>query len=388
MNLPSTKKSIRVLFVLLVIIPFSIYGQAEKVKAADESLQNQDYAKALELIEEAVVHPNSKDNPRAWYTRMNVFGTLATNRPLSENKLSRINEVMASYEQVKTLDQSEDKYFTQLADVYFQNFHYQLINKGVTAFQQGAHEQANDWFIKSQTIMPSDTLGYYYAGVNAQSMERMDIMRDNYAKLVELNSNVKAVYSILITLENTETKDPSKALLVARKAIEKFPNDNEFRKQEINTLLLLGRLDKALEGLKTAIENEPNNANLLFNLGYLYERQKNADQTIFYYKAAIEAKPDYFEAVYGLGTFYYNQGVDGLKQLNELSLDEFKANGEKLKQDIDQSFSNALPYFIKSTELKPKEAVLWNTLANIYGRLKMTEKEADALAIYNQLRTN
>ena len=371
-----------------MLLPRLTNGQAEKVKAADERLQYQNYDEALALIEEAVNHPKSKENPRAWYTRMNVYGTLATNRPLADNKFLRIDEVMTSYDKVVALDQTDDRYFTQLADVYLKNFHYQLINKGVTAFQQGAHEQANDWFVKSQTIMPRDTLGYYYAGVNAQSMDRMDLMRTYYTKLVELNTNIKAIYSILITLENTETKDWERALDVARMAIEKFPDDNEFKKQEINTLLLLGRQEEALSGLKRAIENEPKNANLFFNLGFLYEKQKDYDQAVFYYKAAIAADPNYFDAVYGLGTFYYNQGVELLKTLNEFSLDEFKTQGDNLKREIDHSFSSSLPFFVKSAELKPKEAVIWNTLATIYGRLKMTEEEAEAIGMYKQLRSN
>ena len=52
-----TMKRISNLLVLLICFSTSIYGQAEKVRRAEESLKSQRYQQALELIEEAVKHP-------------------------------------------------------------------------------------------------------------------------------------------------------------------------------------------------------------------------------------------------------------------------------------------------------------------------------------------
>ena len=379
-----------VCILLFLVLPWSYYafGQAEKVKAAEDNLQSQDYDHALTLIEEAVQHPKTRDNPKAWYTRMNVYGTLATNRPLSEDKLSRISEVLSSYDKVIALDNSDDNYFTRLAEVYLKNFTTQVLNKGVSAFQQGDYQQANDWFIKSQALAPQDTLAYFYGGINAQRLNRTDLMKTYYDKLIELDINSKFVYSMLITLENTESKNYERALEIARKAIEKHPTYNDFRKQEINTLILLGRQDEAKASLEIAISDEPGNANLLFNLGFLYENQKDYASAVKYYQASIDADPNYFEAIYNLGTYHYNQGVDLLKQLNELSVEEFRTSGEDLKEKVNSAFQEALPYFERSAELKPKEAILWNTLANIYGRLSMKEKESLATDKYKELTGN
>ena len=38
----------------------------------------------------------------------------------------------------------------------------------------------------------------------------------------------------------------------------------------------MGKQEEALNELLTAVKDEPNNANLLFNLGFLYETQKTS----------------------------------------------------------------------------------------------------------------
>ena len=138
---------------------------------------------------------------------MNVFGTLIANRPMGIGDSSRINKIMSSYDNVIQLDNSDDEYFTQLADIYLKNLNSQILNKGVIAFQQGVFDKANDWFIECQILVSADTLGYLYAGINALNMKRMDLVMTNYSKMVDLGSNSSSIYKILIGLETTETQD-------------------------------------------------------------------------------------------------------------------------------------------------------------------------------------
>ena len=150
----------------------------------------------------------------------------------------------------------------------------------------------------------------------------------------------------------------------------------------------MGKQEEALNELLTAVKDEPNNANLLFNLGFLYETQKDFSKAIEYYNKSLAVDANYFEAVYNLGTHYYNLGLQCLKDLNNLSVEDFRAEDESLKTHVNDTFSTSLPYFEKAVDLKPNEAVIWNTLSNIYGRLKMGEKEKAAFNKYKELQVN
>lgn len=72
------------------------------------------------------------------------------------------------------------------------------------------------------------------------------------------------------------------------RAIQFKPNDITVRAIYSNYLLKLGQTDKALEQLKGALELQPENPTINYNLGLLYVEKKDYEQARTYAKKAYE----------------------------------------------------------------------------------------------------
>ena len=60
-------------------------------------------------------------------------------------------------------------------------------------------------------------------------------------------------------------------------------------------------MDKTIEQLTKMVETEPQNPELLKELGNLYFREGKYDKAIETYKASLEIDPGYYKALYNLG---------------------------------------------------------------------------------------
>ena len=87
---------------------------------------------------------------------------------------------------------------------------------------------------------------------------------------------------------------------------------------ELNYYLANDDFSKAENLLNLAIEEDPNNHQLYFVLGNSYDNLNQFDKAVSAYKEAILIKPDFFDALYNLGTIYYNKGAVMLKEANNM----------------------------------------------------------------------
>lgn len=64
----------------------------------------------------------------------------------------------------------------------------------------------------------------------------------------------------------------------------------------------------AIRELQEALRLNPQNANALFMMGFIYHGRRDFTEAIRYYQAALEAREDWFEAMNNLGTAYLEVG--------------------------------------------------------------------------------
>ncbi len=167
------------------------------------------------------------------------------------------------------------------------------------------------------------------------------------------------------------------AMVKFNKAVEIFeslkasdPKDTEDLNLLLNAYVQANRIKEAIQAFKLAIENEPGSKLNHYVLGILYRTIHEYDSAIAEFKAATEIDPEYADAIYDLGATYYNWGVE-LKKASQEKGDESTAYKDKFKE--------ALPYFEKSSELKPNDSKIWDTLGTIYALLGQKEKAMKAL---------
>jgi len=370
------------LLVIFCLTVAGVYAQNSAVNKANTFMTKGDLAMAKEQIDLAVNHEKTKNKPNTWYIKGQVYEKIAFSEDPAFKDMSddAMNTAVEAYNKAKELD--EGNKFGGLADIQMDNMWGQLINKGAEYYNQDDYSNALIYFAKSATLKPTDTTGFYYAGIAAQQAENYDAALSNYYKLIDLDYHNEDIYSSVIYLERSHNEDNQKALEVLAKAREHFPENDALMKEEINLLILEKQTDQALGKLKAAVESDPNNANLYYNMAYISEQTGDDDEALTYYKKAIEIDPTYFDATFNVAVNYYNKAAEILKKANDMDLRTYQKEGKKIEEEARVEFANALPYLERALEIKSEDKVVLETLQTVYVQLKMNDK---AEAIYKKM---
>ena len=139
-------------------------------------------------------------------------------------------------------------------------------------------------------------------------------------------------------------------------------------------------MDAARDLIAEGLEVEPENTDLMFELGVIHDRQGNADQALVQMQNIVALDPDHADALNYIGYTYADQGI---------RLDEAEAMIQKaltLKPDngyiIDSlgwvyfqqgRLEEALAELLRAVALIPDDPVVLEHLGDIYARLKDLE---------------
>jgi tetratricopeptide (TPR) repeat protein len=358
------------------------FAQNKNVRKADRALENGDLQEAKGLINEATEHEQTTNDPKTWYTRGTIYQAILNKEGYSKEV---VKEAVKSYEQVFEMIDKEDKYFT-LTDLKIQELWGGFINEGSEAYSAQNFEEAVNAFEKALLVIPDDTTANLYAGWASQQLQDNDAALKYYYRLLDLDYHDPEIYSRIISIERYGNEDVDKALEMVVVAKEKFPENDDFNKQEINLLIKAERVDEAKDRINEAIEKEPENANLYFNLGYLYEQLEQPEQAEEAYLKAIEIDPEYLDANYNYAVYYYNKAADLFKIARDMDLQTYRKKGKKIEEEAIGYIKKAKPYFEKSLELAPDELAIIETLQTLYTQLGEKDKAAEMMNKADELR--
>ncbi|WKK84432.2 tetratricopeptide repeat protein [Marivirga arenosa] len=373
------------LFFAFFLVIGQAFAQNSNVRKAENALENGEFQEAIELINEASEHEKTMDDPKTWYVRGTIYQAKLNKEGYDENL---VKEATKSYNKVFDMVSEGDKYFT-LTDLKVQELWGGFINEGSNAYSAQNFEGAVDAFKRALLVLPEDTTATLYAGISAQQMKDNKTALKYYYRLLDLDYKSEDIYGSIISIERYANEDIEKALEVTRMAKEVFPENDQFQKQEINLLIESGQVDIAKDRINDAIEKEPNNANLYFNLGYLYEQLEQPEKAEAAYLKAIEINPDYLDANYNYAVYYYNKAADLLAEARDMDLQTYKKEGKKLENKAKEYLKKSKPYFEKALEISPKELAVIETLQTVYTQLGENAKaeemmdKADAIKAEN-----
>lgn len=367
------------LFVILAFTIGSANARQTQLDRVTEAFNKGDMVTAQKLIGKAVTQKAFMLNTRAWFEYGRIYKAIATGvgtEKVLMNTDAAMEEAIRGFEKAIEIGPKGDTYYN-LSRQSLSAIWGELVNQGANAFQDKRMEEAIDFFERAKRIKPQDTTAYLYAGIAAQSLERSTVVLDNFSKLAEIGVNDREVYKSLIFYTQKLGQDTLKAISQAR---ERFPSDGDFLRLEINHHVYTGNEDLAITLLENAVELDPGNSKLLFNLGYLNESLGRLPEAVAGYKRAIEIDPRYYEPNYNTSVIYYNQAISTLNQLVELSDEEYEVKGSSLRAEGEEGLKSALPYVIRCTELRPSARSNWETLIVIYDRLGMKDEMKAAQA--------
>lgn len=96
-------------------------------------------------------------------------------------------------------------------------------------------------------------------------------------------------------------------------------------------------------------------------------------QALKYYKQAIELDPNNYDVNFNLGVMNFNEAVVIKKEVDAMDMNTYKVKGKVIEDLANEKFKQALPYFEKAWSMK-KEDDLKASLRSLYQVLKMEDK--------------
>ena len=411
----------KVLFVAALLIGATSmsFAQEKTVKEAKKIANgtNPDFAKAEELINQALVNPETKDLAETW----DVAGFIQRRRSEEEMKNAYLRKPYDTLQVYNSALNMCRYYFKcdELAQVPNEkgkiknkyrksnsatmlNERGNLINGGIQYYNTYLGSQSKedgqkalDFFgtyvdfanhpmfekenlLQTDTILP--TIAYYASMVATRLEDYPSVLK--YAPYAK---DDKEVGKFAMELESTALKaegDTAKWIASLQEGIQKYPDHQFFFGNLIDYYSNSNKYDEALKFADNMLAKDPNNTFYLYVKGYLYHnmytvlREKDAAQAaealnkaIEFYQKTTEIDPNYAEAYSNLGLVYCLQAQDFSEKATT------DVNDPKYQQDqaaLKVFYEKARPCYEKARQLQPEKKELWlNGLYRVYYNLQM-----------------
>ncbi len=374
---------------LALAVCFAGYSQKKpKVNKAKSLMDRGELAEAKEIFDAATTHEKTMDDGKMWYHRGLLYVQLDTTskqefKMLADNPMQT---ALKSFDRADELqDEGKEYFYTNSSSPLpvtkseqINNYYSWYYNLGVNEYQESNFKEAVDNFAKAATIQPADTNAVINAAFAAHSGEMYDEAKKYYMEIIDRGAVNKDYFYNYISIVGMDN-DLEKSLAAVNDALEYFPNDVDLTRNRIDLLIKLDRIDEAKTELVKAVEEEPNNPDLQFALGVIYDQLEDSENALDAYNKALEADPTHYNSNFNKGVLLLDMANDVIKEQNNLGMT--KADQKKyadLEPVIQQKLKDALPQWEKIVEISPEGDKVQNMeyLGYIYTNLGMKEKAA------------
>ena len=390
----------RVLFsmVLLMAVSFA-FAQEKNVKEA-KSIAGEvkpDFAKAEQLINEALTNPETKDNAATWdvagYIQKRINEKEMENAYLRKpyDTLKVYNSVLNMYNYYVKCDELaqipnekgkiKNKYRSANSKTILAE-RPNLINGGIQYFNLNKNEDALKYFaayvdaatlpmMEKENLLEKDTIlpqVAYYATLAADRVGDKDAVM-KYAQYALKNKENGQFAMQLLTDAYKAKGDTAKWVEKLQEGIVKFPENQYFFANLVDYYSSSNQNDKAMQFADDMLAKDPNNKLYLYVKAYLYHNMKDYEKAIEFYKKTLDIDPAYAEACSNLGLVYLLQAQE---YADKAPADINDPNYATAQAEIKKFYEAAKPYYEKARELKPDQKDLWlQGLYRVYYNLNM-----------------
>lgn len=416
----------------MLLVTIGMVAQKSELKAVGKALKSGNLALAkssLAKCDNLLTNADNKLKAKYYFLKGKTYAEIAKKQPaLDKNAYDvatdALNELIAFEKKIGKKIYSNDAFpifNTLIADLRAQ---------AVNQYKNKEYLKASQNFSKVYKLSPKDTfmldnaanaaqlgkfnkeaLGYYlkldelgYKGVSTEykakntetnkfetfsSKVQRDLMlktgkysdpKDDVSKsrAIAIIKNIAYLYGKL--------GDNEKGLAALTKARVANPNDYNLLLAEADLQIKLGNRGKFAQLMKEAVDKNPNEPVLYFNLGVISNEQNKDEDAIKYYKKAIELDPSYFDAYVNIANVYRKAESGIIDEMNK-SLSDFDKYDE-LKVKLSDLYKKVLPFYEKAYDIKKDDISVVQTLMGIYENLEMDSKYKVLRAEYDILRNN
>ena len=384
--------------VLLMAVSFA-FAQEKNVKEA-KSIAGEvkpDFAKAEQLINEALTNPETKDNAATWdvagYIQKRINEKEMENAYLRKpyDTLKVYNSVLNMYNYYVKCDELaqipnekgkiKNKYRSANSKTILAE-RPNLINGGIQYFNLNKNEDALKYFaayvdaatlpmMEKENLLEKDTIlpqVAYYATLAADRVGDKDAVM-KYAQYA-LKDKENGQFAMQLLTDAYKAKgDTAKWVEKLQEGIVKFPENQYFFANLVDYYSSSNQNDKAMQFADDMLAKDPNNKLYLYVKAYLYHNMKDYEKAIEFYKKTLDIDPAYAEACSNLGLVYLLQAQE---YADKAPADINDPNYATAQAEIKKFYEAAKPYYEKARELKPDQKDLWlQGLYRVYYNLNM-----------------
>ncbi|ETN96441.1 tetratricopeptide repeat protein [Zhouia amylolytica] len=412
------KKQVLVVSTLL-ITAFS-FAQKNELKDADKALKGGDVTGAKAAIEAAsplIANADDKYKAEFYFLKGKTYFDMA------QKGMDATNSFKTSLESFNELIEFEKSYkqkYTDEAKEVMAQMSGALVNSAVEDNKQNNYASAADklymayqldkennkdylYFAASSAVNGGDydtALDYYtqlkdigYTGVSTQyvatnvetgeeevfsSKQQRDLMikanshnnpaeKVTESRLPEIVKNIALIY--------TQKGDTEKAIEAIQDARAANPDDINLLLTEANLYIKMDDKVKFQNLMEEAIQKDPNNPSLYYNLGVITAEQGDAEKAKEYYKKSLALDPENENTNLNMASLILSGEQDIVDQMNSLgtsSADNKKY--DELKSQREDIHRSSIPYLEKVLEINPENPDAIRTLMNIYRGLGESAK--------------
>ncbi len=237
------------------------------------------------------------------------------------------------------------KYYEELKGLGFSGVKTEFVatNKETGQVEPFESKQVRDLSVKSGSYIKPDT-------------------RTSDSKKGEIAKNIALIY-----MNQGKDEEAIKAIDDAKK---ENPEDAALMQAEADLYYKLGNVAKYKELMEQIVANDPENPDLLYNLGVSASRLGDNEQAMEYYKKTLELKSDYTAAQINIASMILGGESKIVEEMNGLGTSsKDNARYEALKTKRVELYQSAVPYLEGALDSKPDNIDAVRTLMNIYYQL-------------------
>lgn len=247
------------------------------------------------------------------------------------------------------------------------------LQKGSEAYQNKNYELAGEYFLKAfQYNAGINKLYLYYvasAYVGAQDYDKAQkyylmLLKNGIYSLEQKNQRKVYKNVTLIYAQQNKTADALNFIKIARR---ESPNDLNLLLTEANLYYKTGNKTKFAQLLKDAIAKDPYNSDLYYNLGVINAEQGEYDQAKYYYEQALRINGSNENANLNMASLILSKENEIIDEMNSLgSSNADNKRYDYLSEKRKELYKSAVPYLQKVIEINSQNTQAIKTLINIY----------------------
>ncbi|MFL2610419.1 MAG: tetratricopeptide repeat protein [Flavobacteriaceae bacterium] len=407
---------------ILILITISIthfsFSQKKELKTVEKLIKSNNYTEAINILESLNdLIDSADDKTKAKFYYLSGLANYQNGESSFENKLSSIE----NFNNAKEIEEEGSKIYSIKIDDILTNLFNSFVNDSRSALENKDYELSYKSLEAAYNVSKRDTLYLYNAALVATEAKSYDVALNFYEELIDLGytgisinyyatekeSGKEQVFQDMksrdfsVDVLNTHISprdemaesveiDILRSIAAIYRTKEDFDNSLKFLERaksidslDINLILLesnirweMGEVDMYQSLITKALEIEPNNVDLIFNLGVVNADKGDHEMAIDYYNKAIAMDPTYTKAYLNAAALTLEKEGALIEEMNSLGMSTADYNRyDELKIERENLYRSAVPYLEKVYELENDNLNAARTLKNIFSALGDIESE-------------